>query len=303
MGDEGTGDEVYIVGDIHGDLTSLNRELWARGLLRSGNWRKGCHLICVGDYTDRNRGGVAVLRILRTLEEEGHATCLLGNHDVVMIGAALIVRRRGGLPPAFTAETDVSEGPLDEEGILARLFRSCGAFPQEALSIAADEGLLAWLRRRPLMSRAADLLIVHADNAHPLEWGATLCEVNTLGRQVTEGDNLTHLLALFSGLTDRYAFVREDEDDLVLPGDDRAAAARAAAPALLDEMLGRFGGSTLVHGHSVFSTGDAAPLVYSAGRAVNVDRGAGYPQRRGKLCVISVAELTEQLRQHRAARA
>src|SRR5579859_2987338 len=95
MGDEAADTDIFLVGDIHGDLAGLNRALWARGLLRGRHWRKGAHLICVGDYTDRNPGGVAVLRLLRGLEEKGHATCLLGNHDVAMIATALVVRRNG----------------------------------------------------------------------------------------------------------------------------------------------------------------------------------------------------------------
>ncbi len=99
MDDEKTaGDELFIIGDIHGDLIGLNRELWAHGLLRSGRWRKGAHLVCVGDYTDRNRGGAAVLRLLRPLEEDGLITCLLGNHDVAMLSTALLLRRLGSLP-------------------------------------------------------------------------------------------------------------------------------------------------------------------------------------------------------------
>jgi hypothetical protein len=302
VGDDRTGDDLYIIGDIHGDLTSLTRELWVRGLWRSGIWRKGAHLICVGDYTDRNRGGVAVLRMLRALEEAGQATCLLGNHDVVMIGTALIIRRHGELPAAFTQPLGTGDAPPDdEEAVVAWLFRSCGAFPRDALAIAGDDGLLAWLRRRPLMMHCADLLIVHADNAHPLDWGTTIHDVNAVGRQVTEGENLTNLLTLFSGLTDRYAFVRDD-DALILPGDDRGEQARTAAPSLLNDMLARFGGSTLVHGHSVFSTGDASPLIYAGGQAVNVDRGAGYPQRGGKLCLTSAVEVAALVRRYRETR-
>ncbi len=173
---------------------------------------------------------------------------------------------------------------------------------EDVQALADDEVLLTWMRRRPLMARYDDLLIVHADNAQPLLWGTTIAEVNAVGRRITEGNSMPDLLALFSNLTERYAFVGEDDKDLALHGDMRGPRARAAAPALLDEMLARFGGQALVHGHSVFRTGDAAPIIYARGRAINVDRGAGYPDRGGKLCLTSHAELVGLIDRDAAAK-
>ncbi len=291
---ESADEQVYVVGDVHGDLVNLRRQLWARGLLRGNKWRKGDHLICVGDYTDRNRGGLEVLRLLRPLEEQGQVTCLLGNHDVVMLATALLIRRYGGLPPSYQPGTPAAQQG-DEESIMAWLFVACGAFIEEAQALAGDEVMLAWLRRQPLVTRRADLLVVHADSAQPLMWGRTVAEVNLFGRRVTEGENLSEFLALYTGLTNRYAFASGDGTEGPLSGDHRGPKARAAAPELLDRMLAQFGGRVLVHGHSVFNTADAKPLIYAAGRAVNVDRGAGYAERGGKLCLTSYAELVRGL--------
>ncbi|GAC1427549.1 MAG: metallophosphoesterase [Chloroflexota bacterium] len=295
MEGDGAGSDTFIVGDIHGDLVGLSRALWGRALLRSGRWRKGAHLICVGDYTDRNAGGLGVLRLLRQLEEDGHATCLLGNHDITLIATALVIRRHGFLPDAFTDMEQMARLQMkSEEDVLAWLFHSCGARAEDALAVAADDDLLAWLRRRPLMDLRGDFLIVHADNTHPLEWGATIADVNALGRRVTEGDSLEQLLTLFSGLTDRYAFVTQ-ADTLPLPADGRDPEERAAAPDRLAAMLNRFGGRMLIHGHSVFTTGDADPLVYAGGQVINVDRGAGYSARGGMLCLCSLEQILARI--------
>lgn len=79
-------DLTYAVGDIHGCVDALNRLLAEIERHRAGRTRR---LVFLGDYVDRGPDSAGVLRTLRTLQatEPAAVTCLMGNHEALMLEA------------------------------------------------------------------------------------------------------------------------------------------------------------------------------------------------------------------------
>lgn len=81
----------FVIGDIHGDASLLNRLLQHAGFTRHGKgWRAptGCQALFLGDLIDRGPEQIAVLETVRAMVESGDALCLLGNHELNAIGWA-----------------------------------------------------------------------------------------------------------------------------------------------------------------------------------------------------------------------
>jgi len=116
---------TYVVGDVQGCYQTL------RALLSAAKFSDGDRLWLVGDLVNRGPRSLEVLRYVSGLGER--ATVVLGNHDVHLLGRALNVygaKRRD---------------TLDE------------------VLVAPDRRILIdWLRRRPLLYREGDWLMVHA---------------------------------------------------------------------------------------------------------------------------------------------
>jgi bis(5'-nucleosyl)-tetraphosphatase (symmetrical) len=117
---------LYAVGDVQGCFRTLER------LLRRIRFDPGGdRLWLAGDLVNRGPRSLEVLRLARGLGES--LVCVLGNHDVHLLGLALGVR------PRKRADTlDAVLGAPDR-----------------------DE-LVDWLRRRPLLHREDGRLLVHA---------------------------------------------------------------------------------------------------------------------------------------------
>lgn len=158
----------YAIGDIHGRVDLLQRLL---GLLDPA-----IPVVCTGDYVDRGEHSAAVLRFLRKTPA---ITCLMGNHELMMLGFLASPQsngpkwlRNGGLQTlasfGVTEPTDTSGG--DD------LEKAC-----DALATAMSEDLIDWLAALPLFYRSGNVAVVHAgadpgrdisdqDDAHLL-WG------------------------------------------------------------------------------------------------------------------------------------
>jgi bis(5'-nucleosyl)-tetraphosphatase (symmetrical) len=121
---------TYAIGDIQGCMETLERLLHRIGFSPDHD-----RLWLVGDLVNRGPRSLDVLRWARTLDER--VTCVLGNHDVHLLG------RAAGVDKAKKRDT------LDD--ILAAPDR--------------DE-LLDWLRTRPFLHVEGNLALVHA-GLHP----------------------------------------------------------------------------------------------------------------------------------------
>ena len=154
---------AYAVGDLHGRADLLDAMLRAIDADAAG----AAHdIVFVGDYVDRGPDSAGVLARLQELERaEAHVTCLIGNHDRMMLDftvAPLMETRwlmNGG------------DATLASFGIAASRAPDQAAALAGKLGVGHSDGLAAWLEARPLWWRSGTLIAVHAltDTSLPME--------------------------------------------------------------------------------------------------------------------------------------
>ncbi|MDQ6975107.1 MAG: symmetrical bis(5'-nucleosyl)-tetraphosphatase [Mariprofundaceae bacterium] len=118
---------IYAIGDIQGCYRSL------RKLLKTVRFDPSCdQLWCAGDMVNRGKDSLLTLRYLRSLGDA--AVCVLGNHDIHLLEQAAGA-------PARAKDT-----------------------LNQVLQADDCDGLLDWLRHRPLLhhNAALHLTMVHA---------------------------------------------------------------------------------------------------------------------------------------------
>jgi hypothetical protein len=144
------------------------------------------------------------------------------------------------------------------EDDFAMAWRRNGGVAADQSGLTADD--IAWMRSLPAMTRVDDDLLVHSDSTAYADWGRSVDEVNQTVHRLLHSEDSDTFREVWRALTQRRRFVG--------PG----GAERAQA------MLERFGGSRLVHGHSIIATlrgptpGHGA-LTYADGRALAIDGG------------------------------
>lgn len=161
----------YAVGDLHGCAEHLNRMILAIEADMGARGREEIPVIFLGDYVDRGEDSRGVLLKLFEISQAypDHVTCLMGNHEKMMLdfldrpaerGARWL--RYGGLQTLASFQVGgVTERAAPEQIVDAA----------ERLRAAMPEGLEDWLRALPLWWRSGDVVCVHAamDPAIPPE--------------------------------------------------------------------------------------------------------------------------------------
>src|SRR4051812_30795918 len=149
---------IYAIGDVHGCFETLQR------LLRKVDYDPGRdRLWFVGDLINRGPGSLAMLRW--AAEQGDRIVVVLGNHDLHLLA------RAAGVSGAKRRDT-----------------------LEEILEAPDRDDLIAWLRRRPLVHREGELLLVHAG----LFPGWTPAAAESVAREVEErlrGEKSAKLLA------------------------------------------------------------------------------------------------------------
>lgn len=156
------GRAVYAIGDIHGRadlieplLLRIEADIRAQG-------QEHAQLVFLGDYVDRGEQSAQVLDYLHALSCDlaGMVTCLLGNHERMMLdflddpaGRGARWLANGGL------QTLASYGI---GGLGARASVDDMAEASDALAAALPRGREAWLRARPLHWQSGNVVCVHA---------------------------------------------------------------------------------------------------------------------------------------------
>jgi len=259
------------MGDVHGALDKLRALLEGAGLIGAdGSWTGGAaHLVFLGDYLDRGPDGLGVVRLVRALEAGargagGQVTALLGNHEVMFLAAVQFAQR----------------DPRDRHGF-RDYWRSNGGQPRDAAHLTAEDH--RWLLERPALARAGRWLLLHADTPMYLRLGRSVEAVNAHVAGLLRGHDPHAWGAFANAFADRFAFLP--------PGGEQAAR----------ELLERFGGQRLAHGHTPVSLlgggleggleeegpGSGAPLVYAGGRCVALDGALAYHPQAGFLARLS----------------
>lgn len=168
---------MYAIGDIHGCAAKLEELLPRCEAHAAGSSRK---LIFLGDYIDRGPASAAVIGILKALqiEQPGSVTCILGNHEDMLLAAfddALFEENwlsNGGDKTLHSyGVSTVTDLPADDIGWLRslpksyddgrRYFVHAGVHPDRALDDQNDFDLL-WIKK-PFLFSTKDFgrLVVH----------------------------------------------------------------------------------------------------------------------------------------------
>ncbi len=147
-------EDLFAIGDVHGDCDRLLRLLSAAGLVEGGtaspgrvHWAGGKKvLVFTGDLVDKGPKGPAVLALLQQLRAEaeqsgGHVVVLTGNHEI-----------------------DFLRSPLsDKAKEIAGQLKSAGLDP---VAVAACQGELgAFLCSLPFAARVNGWFFSHAGNS------------------------------------------------------------------------------------------------------------------------------------------
>ena len=155
---------LYAVGDVHG-RDDLLEELHGRirdyhGLMHPARSAKIIH---VGDYVDRGPDSVKVIDRLIKGVDGFQVTCLLGNHEAMMLECLSTDNRQAW----YTWLSNGGEETLSSLGIRLQF----GGYDPEELASALGPKRIAWLRALEMYHLAEPYLFVHAGIAPevPLE--------------------------------------------------------------------------------------------------------------------------------------
>lgn len=215
---------LYVVSDVHGHLDKLTAALETAGLINAeGHWTGGnARLWFLGDLFDRGTDGAGVVDLIMRLADEadvdnGTVDSLLGNHEVLMLGA-----KRFG-----------DDDLVDDDGNSRNfdMWWHLNGGRDEDVGRLTDRQL-NWLRNRPVMAYVADHLLVHTDTTDYANYGRSIGAVNRAVKRIIKSNDHDKWWLLFRRMTLRHRFELQD-------GPEQAAA-----------MLDFFGGSQIVHGHS-----------------------------------------------------
>ena len=250
----------YAVSDIHGHLEPLVEALQDARLLDSDlAWCGGAaRLTVMGDFFDRGPDGIAVVDLIRRMQEEadgagGCVDALLGNHEILALGMHLFGDR---LVPS----------PAGDRRSFARSWALNGGRTSDQDRLTAEH--IAWLGGLPAIDLSGSDLLLHSDTRDYLRWGDSVEQINHVIRDVLAGDDIQQWWECWVRLTSRYGFAGHDGEQ--------------EAVRLLDQL----GGTRVVHGHSIIATltgqdssDVTGPLTYAGGRALAIDGGiyAGGP--------------------------
>ncbi|HEY1495684.1 MAG TPA: metallophosphoesterase [Candidatus Solibacter sp.] len=148
-----TAEDVFAVGDVHGDCDRLLKLLSAAGLVEGSpaspkvHWAGGKRvLLFTGDLVDKGPKGPAVLALLQQLRTEaeqsgGQVVVLTGNHEI-----------------------DFLRSPLsDKAKEIASQFKAAGLNPEAVAACQGEPG--AFLCSLPFAARVNDWFFSHAGNS------------------------------------------------------------------------------------------------------------------------------------------
>jgi hypothetical protein len=242
---------VSIIGDIHGQYDKLVALLRESGLLDADlTWSGGdTHLWFTGDFLDRGPDGIRVVDLVMRLQGEakaagGEVNSLLGNHEVLFLGAYQFGKEQSGSMFAL--------GWLRNGGIVSDMEQ---ATPEQ----------IAWLKDLPAMALVQDRLLVHADAMFYTQYGDSIEAVNRSINDLLYSDNVMNWHQLLDEFSERMTFF-----------DAHTGNSHNAR-----RFLEIFGGRQIIHGHTPIHYMELElrpkdirePLSYAHNLCLNLDGG------------------------------
>lgn len=241
---------LFIIGDIHGELSKLRKLLREAGLTNSkDHWHGGdTRLWFMGDLVDRGPDSLGVVDLVMQLQRQaaetgGSVQVLLGNHEVLLAAAYKF-------------------GQKSSRSAFVTSWERNGGFPEDRTRITEEQ--FAWIIDLPALAREEDWLLMHADAMFYTHYGDSVEEVNAGIHRVLHSDRPTAWEHLLEGFSERMMF---------LPG--RTDGANRAV-----HLLKLFGGTQIIHGHTPIHylenqapNAIKGPYIYANGLCVNVDGG------------------------------
>lgn len=76
---------IDIIGDVHGELEALKNLLIHLGYDEKGYHPNGRKLVFVGDLCDRGPNSPEVIRLVKTIVDNGNGQAILGNHELNLL--------------------------------------------------------------------------------------------------------------------------------------------------------------------------------------------------------------------------
>ena len=143
----------FIVGDIHGEIHLLDRLLTKIG---TDN-----RIVFVGDYVDRGRHSADVLRRIYDLNADPACsiTCLLGNHEAMMLGFLRDPVMNSNWLRHGGRQTITSFGI---PGIPVRSDEQALIETRDKLAEAMGDGLISWVGALTSVFQSGNVAVVHA---------------------------------------------------------------------------------------------------------------------------------------------
>ncbi len=146
---------IYAVGDIHGRVDLLQQlQEHIKEHHKFMHAQCDAHIVYVGDYIDGGAYSVEVIDCLMQGMMGWNSTCLLGNHEAMMLECLETDNREAW-------HTWLSNGGDETLASLGVSFRF-GGYDPSVLKEALDEERIAWLRSLPLYKIIGPYLFVHA---------------------------------------------------------------------------------------------------------------------------------------------
>jgi len=242
---------TYVIGDIHGQFKRLVGLLQSAGLIGNAlEWTAGASTLWfMGDFVDRGPDGIPVIDLVMRLQAEaaavnGSVASLLGNHEILLLAAYRFGRRSTGLGSSFLSK-----------------WKHNGGNRKDLASLKLEH--LDWLADLPAMAHVDDYLFMHADAPLYFKYGRSVQEVNVAIKDLLHRSDTLAWEELLEDFVKRGIFYSDTHGEV-----------------FVQRFLDLYGGQCLVHGHTPIShmlgcqpKKVTSPLLYAAGRCVNVDAG------------------------------
>ncbi|GCE13040.1 metallophosphoesterase [Tengunoibacter tsumagoiensis] len=242
---------IYLMGDVHGQLQILISLLQKAYLIdEQAHWiGEQSHLWFLGDLVDRGPDSIGVLDLVMRLQREaqlvgGAVESLLGNHEVLLLGASKFGKRLLGGGNHFLTRWRRNGGKKEDLGKLTPAH-------------------LTWIESLPAIARVEHALLIHADSSFYTRYGTSIAEVNTTLYNLLQHKDLLAWEDLWEHFASRGVFSHQ------LGGDE-----------YVERFLSIFGGEQIIHGHTpihLMVGGNVKsvtqPYSYAQGRCLNLDGG------------------------------